>query len=139
MYYKIISGGQIVDACEWLNYVRWQEKNRLLLTCSESEADGIVSSDGANVYLLEGAAQIGDYPTATITEITKEEYDELRDELDSGAEIPDDSGNEEPDTPAKTRLQALEETVAELTETNFMLVECLLEMSEIVYGGGDEL
>ena len=136
MYYKIISGGQIVDACEGLRYVHWQEKNRLFLTCGEQDADGIVSTDGENVYLLEGSQQIGDYAYASVTEIMKEEYDELRDELDSGAEIPDDSGNDQPDSPAKTRLQLLEEQVAALEETNYLLTECLLEMSEIVYGEG---
>ena len=114
MYYKIISGGLIVDASEDLNYVRWQEKNRIFLTCGAENADGIVTSDGQAIYLLPETDQIGEYAYASTAEITYEEYVEIREELDAGAEIPDEE-EEIPDTPAKTRLQMLEEQVAELT------------------------
>lgn len=135
MYYKIVSDGLIVDASESLRFVRWQEKNSIFLSCDENDADGIVSSDGEHVYLLEGSEAIGELPYAAITEITEEEYQAIRDELDAGGEVvnPDDQGNT-PDTPAKTRLAALEEQMAALIEENAMLTECLLEMSEVVYG-----
>ena len=56
MYYKIVSGGVIVDAVKGsLNYVRWQEKNRVVLSCEEADADGIISSNGSDIYLLESA------------------------------------------------------------------------------------
>lgn len=134
MYYKIIYNGFVVDACDGLNFVRFQEKNSIFLSCEEEEADGIVSSNGSEIFLLNDIGS-GETVYATYMEITKEEYDVLRDELDAGDSVPEDSGDEEPDTPAKTRLAILEETVAELSQTNWMLVECLLEMSEIVYGG----
>lgn len=134
MYYKIIYNGFVVDACDGLNFVRFQEKNSIFLSCEEEEADGIVSSNGSEIFLLNDIGS-GETVYATYVEITKEEYDVLRDELDAGDSVPEDSGDEEPDTPAKTRLAILEETVAELSQTNWMLVECLLEMSEIVYGG----
>lgn len=132
MYYKIIYNGLVVDACDGLNFVKFQEKNRIYISCGEAEAEGIVSSKGDQIYLLNRS---GETVYATYTEITKEEYDELREELDAGDSIPDDSGDTEPDTPAKTRLQMLEEQVTELTQVNGMLIECILEMSEIVYGG----
>lgn len=119
MYYKIISGGLIVDACDGLQFVKWQEKNRLFLMWGEERgADGIISSDVSTIYLLEGAPEITGYAYATYEEITQEEYEELREELDAGGEIPaPDEPEPEPETdnPAKTRLQVLEETVAELT------------------------
>ena len=134
MYYKIIYNGFVVDACDGLNFVRFQEKNSIFLSCEEEEADGIVSSNGSEIFLLNDIGS-GETVYSTYVEITKEEYDVLRDELDAGDSVPEDSGDEEPDTPAKTRLAILEETVAELSQTNWMLVECLLEMSEIGYGG----
>ena len=134
MYYKIISGGTVVDAAIGLNYVRWQEKNSLWLTCGESDAQGIVNSNGEDIYLLSGADPMDGYSYAAVAEITEEEYISIREELDAGAEIVDPG---EPDTDpssAKTRLQQLEEQVAALQGVNDMLTECLLEMSEIVYG-----
>jgi len=136
MYYKIVSNGTIVDASSGLSYVRWQEKNRLWLSCEAQDANGILTSNGEAIYLLEGAAAMDGYSYAMATEITEAEYLVLREELDAGDEIvdPDQPDDQEPDTPSKTRLQLLEARVAELQEVNDMLTECLLEMSEIVYG-----
>lgn len=136
MYYKIVSDGLIVDACDGMRFVRWQERNRMMLSCDEAGADGILTSDGSTVYLIEGGLVMDGYATATYEEITQEEYEELRAEIDAGEEIPNpDEPEPEPEEGPKTRLQALEEQVAELSQTNWMLIECLLEMSEVVYGG----
>ena len=136
MYTKIVSGGIVVDACDEMRFVKWQEKNRVFLNCEEADADGFIGYGGQEIYLLAGRAEVDGYSVATYTEITREEYEELRAEIDAGKEIPDpDGGDEEPENPAKTRLQALEEQLAQMMETNWMLTECLLEMSEIVYGG----
>ena len=136
MYYKIISEGQIVDACDSLSYVKWQTKNRLFLACGAEDADGIVSSSGEYIYLLEGKSGPEGYASATIAEIGEEEYFRLCEELDAGNAIADTTGKDgaTDNTPAKTRLAQLEDQVAELMEQNAMLTECLLEMSEIVYG-----
>ena len=129
MYYKIVADGIIVDACEDIRFVKWQEKNRVWLNCGENNADGIVTSDGESIYLI-GEKEIDGYGHAAYSEITEEESAEIRAEIDAGREIPDEGGEEEEeeDTPPKTRLAALEETVS-------LLTECILEMSGIVYGG----
>ena len=136
MYYKIISDGYVVDACDGLNCVRWQAKNRVWLTCGEREAEGVVSSDGGAIYLVREGLVMEGYSNATYEAITPEEYAEIRAEIDAGREIiAPDEPEPEPDTPAKTRLQALEAAVDALTQENAMLTECILEMSEIIYGG----
>ena len=128
MYTKIVSGGIVVDACDEMRFVKWQEKNRV-----SSTARRRTRTDSS---ALAGRAEVDGYSVATYTEITREEYEELRAEIDAGKEIPDpDGGDDGSENPAKTRLQALEEQVAQMMETNWMLTECLLEMSEIVYGG----
>ena len=82
MYYKIVSGGQIVDVCDGLNFVRWQKKNSLFLACSnEAEAGGIISSDGSTIYLLEGAEQVNDLAYAHYAEIDEDTYNSLREQL----------------------------------------------------------
>lgn len=142
MHYKIISGGQIIDACESLNYVRWQDKNRLFIGCTSEWADGLISSDGSEIYILDGARPLdlpadAAYQTVTYEEITPEEYQEIRDELDAGQAIviPDAEEPSGEDSPKpQTRLAQLEDQVAELADQNAMLIECILEMSEVVYG-----
>lgn len=132
MFYKIVVDDIVVDATEELNYVLWQEKNRIWLSCDERYAKGIVSTNGESIWLLPSAPDMDGYSHCEIIEIGEEEYREIRDEIDAGEEVPytPDEGEEvpEPDTPGKTRIQQLEENVE-------MLTECLLEMSEIVYGG----
>lgn len=117
MYYKIVLNNLIVDACDRMIWVRWQEKNRLWFSCTEQLANGIVSSDGVEIYQLEAIDL--EKPIARYEEIDKAEYDEIREEIDAGGEIPfvpdPDEPEPEPENPAKTRLQVLEETVAELT------------------------
>ena len=135
MYYKYVMDGQIVDATDHLAFVRYQERHRLFLHCeTEAEADGVLSSDGSTIYLLSGKAQIGDLGFVAYSEIEEEEYLRIREELDAGEIIDDDEPDADTDSGAKTRLQQLEEQVAALQEVNDMLTECLLEMSEIVYG-----
>ena len=69
---------------------------------------------------------------ATYTEITKEQYDELRAELIDGGTIEDDTDDGRGQEPVK-RAEWLER-LETLENMNAMLTECILEMSEIIYG-----
>ena len=134
MYFKIITDGQIIDACDGLTFVKWQEKNQLFLHCEENDADGIVSSDGENIYLFEDTGDINDLQHVKIVEITKEDFEELRAELiDNGAIDADDADEEESGRGEIKKAEWLQR-LEELEEQNGMLLECLLEMSEVVYG-----
>lgn len=160
-YYKIIENGTVIDA----NFVflKWQRKNNILIGCDASEANFIQSSDQEKVWkvdwLVPAEADAGEYPPITAVEITKEEYDELRAQLDIG-ETPAEPEPEEPedttepddtgDVPAESvmsveemrrKIVALETALeeqkiinGEQMERNDFLEGCLLEMSEIVYG-----
>lgn len=134
MYYKIISEGQIIDAATDLNYVKWQEKNRLFLSCDEGGADGIISSNGADIYLLTEKETGEDLPVVEIVEIGEEDYLALKEEIDAGNSVEQPGEQDDEVNIHKTRLKRLEEEVEELRAANEMLTECLLEMSEIVYG-----
>ena len=135
MYYKIISDGLIVDACSELNYVRWQERNRLFLSCEQAGADGFVSSDGSQIYLLENTADIEDLPHATFTEITLEEYTEIRNELIDGGAIDTDTTDPEEEARQEFNRSEILKRMEELEAQNMILIECIMEMSEVVYGG----
>ena len=141
MFYRIISDGLIVDACDGLRYVRWQEKNRVFLACGEQDADGIVSEDGSRTYLLDGCPHVMDLPHARAEPVTEEEYRSLVNALAENGMISGETAETaaQEDYPiAKSelmeRLETLEESNRQLEGSNLMLLECLLEMSEIVYG-----
>lgn len=135
MFYKIISGGYIVDACNGLSCVRWQEKNKIFVSCAEQYAEGFVSSDGKKIFLLPSAPERLGLDRGEPVEIDEETYHELVQELiDKGIIIIDDEDEpEDPDEPVP-KSQLLQR-VELLEEQNQMLVECILEMSEVVYGG----
>lgn len=160
-YYKIIENGTVIDA----NFVflKWQKKNNILIGCDASEANFIQSTDQEKVWkvdwLVPAEAGAGDYPSITAVEITKEEYDELRAQLDEGLnpavpdeepEVPSEPEDTEDEAPAESVMSveemrrkitmletALEEQKiinGEQMERNDFLEGCLLEMSEVVYG-----
>lgn len=149
MYYKIVKDGQIVDVCDELSYVRFQTKNGIWLASSAENATAVTTSDGSTIYLLEGAEAVAGYEYASVAEISEEVYTVLRQELvdngiladaDSGGGTDDSaSGDDEEQEPVrKSKALLLAEQLAEQVEAleaqNELLLECLLEMSEIVYG-----
>lgn len=79
MYYKVIYNKRTVDILDSLKYCKFQLKHKILLLCDKEEAQGILSSDGTSAYhTVECLAfPVDTYPTVTIEEITKAEYDSL--------------------------------------------------------------
>lgn len=159
-YYKIISDSQIIDANSV--FLKWQSKHDVLLVCDISEAQFIQSSDGETVWRAEWLNRLPDefeksryYPVESVdaAEIAEDEYTTLKEQLDIDGSVSADTSEEDSadssedstdDTEATTeevmsaaamrlKIKALESTVADLTEQNDMLTECLLEMSEVVY------
>ena len=80
MYYKVIKNGKIIDVLDKMIYVKWQEKHQIPVLCSESEAQGFLSSD-SNTILHEPSLYkfpVDKYDTVELIEINKFEYDKLR-------------------------------------------------------------
>lgn len=87
MFYKILMDGVIVDALKNPRYVKWQERNKMLLSIGFPEkAGGILSSDGSTAYHLDGLPEIpvDGIPTVSMVEISEEEYLTIREQLDEG-------------------------------------------------------
>lgn len=131
MFYKIVCDGKIIDACTVLNYVKWQDRNHIFMSCDAYDADGIVSSNESEIYLFEDADMTGDYKYVTYAEITEDVYYEILDELDKGDPIDDDPQDEGETEPVVKH--ELIERLESLEEMNGILTECILEMSEVVY------
>lgn len=152
-YYKIKDGDTVID----VNHVflKFQQKHGLLMDCPAEEAQFIQTSDQLHTYhvpwLHKVPAEYGDYETVEAVEITEDEYNALKEQLDTGKSVedkPDEIEQEEqtPDTPAEEEhekvlsmaemhreIAALRASNKELAEHNEMLEECLLELSAIVY------
>lgn len=111
-------------------FVRWQPGSGRLVRCKQKDSEGIVGLDGNTIYVNSGTMPHG-IPEKYFIEITQEEYEHIK------REEPDPE-NDDPvvppdvEEPPMTRAE-LTEKVAELESTNAMLMECLMEMSEIVY------
>ena len=144
MYYQIENlAHQIIDVVEGENWV-CIFKNRLLC-CPASNADGIIGSDNNTIYHLAGRPEcgIGNY---YVTPIDAKTYANLYDQLELGETVTieeptsdqpvqEESPQELPqeEEPIILSRAELTEKITELEEKNQMLLECLMEMSEIVY------
>lgn len=133
MYIKTFDADDTLTGAEYLAdpcFVRWQAKNGMMVRCDRDEAQGVIGEDNNTVYLIGGAMPHG-VKEPYAEEISKSEYDAIK----RGEPDPedDDPVDPDPENPPMTRAE-LTARVAELSGQNAMLTECLLEMSEIVYG-----
>lgn len=88
-FYKIIKDGTIVGVCTEYDFRRWQAKHNIIVV---SDRDRVEAVDyNGTLYHDFWMADSGHIPSvpASVTEITEEEYNMLRVQLDDG-EIPDD-------------------------------------------------
>ena len=131
-WFKIIEDGETKTAVEYDSPVWVRMKNGILLRCSEGQAQGILHYDGIEVFLLQGKAPIpGRENIRTAVEITMTEYEKIINEDYDDEDIPDPDPDE--DTEEQMTIRQMRERIKELTESNEMLTECILEMSEIIY------
>jgi len=147
-YYKVIRDGMVTDAGEM--FLRWQEKNRIMLACKPEEAQFIQGSDGTILrvdWLNPVPEALKDrFETVEAALIDRQEYLDLRAVLDDGETVPEpepvqpeptpepEPGPDVPEGEKPMTVQEMREKIAEQGATIQMLTDCLLEMSEVVYG-----
>ena len=82
MYYKVIKNGKVIDILQNLLYVKYQQKHNMLVSCDQSKAQGIVSSDGQHVWHVNWLycfpENFKEYETVILQEIEEDEYKQLR-------------------------------------------------------------
>ena len=137
LYVKVFgTDGRIISAEEHSDpvYVCYQTTNGVVVRCSAVKAQGLVSANQSQIYHLQGRPQMpGRYLVAE--EISQADYEQLIEELDIDdddppAPDPDDEGQgADYMTAAEMR-----EAITELKASKEFLEECILEMSEILYG-----
>ena len=110
-YYKALADGQIVDAMDSLQCVRYFEKIGILRCKEKEQPQGIISTDGQHIWQVEGWPEFPeaagwDDATVTLTEIDRETYMALREALDAGAEtIPEPEPEPEPEPVDRDTLE----------------------------------
>lgn len=122
-FYKVVKDNVIVGACSEYDFRRWQPKHRIIVASGPDDVE--VVDYGGTYYHDDWMADSGNitYETASVTEITEEEYNSLINQLDDGT-IPDDGSLddevivEEPapdpgetETVRKTTAQLLQEQI----------------------------
>lgn len=50
MFYKVLKNNRVIDVLDQLIYVKWQEKHKIMVLTDENDAQGIVSSDGEQIW-----------------------------------------------------------------------------------------
>lgn len=127
--YKIIYNNMIIDVLKKLRYCKYIKiSNRNILT-DKTSANGIISSDGSQVYHIEGTSEMPNtYKSVKIVEIDKEEFDYLKSVTVTVTPIPDKQEDDGLDDPV-----VLKQRVRELQGEVDMLTSCILEMSSIIY------
>ena len=139
MYYKIVYDGCVVDVMETLSYITQNEKNHGIIgTTNQEKANGILSSDGSEIWHIDGTKNfVGyDFKTVSVVEIEKDEYLTILESISEGKtvvepekESPIDVDDE---TPAMTRTDMVD-LIRELKEQVKALEACILDMSTAIY------
>lgn len=75
MYKITVESENLTYYQEKLQYVKYQEKNNLMLLCDKSEAQGILSHDGSQIYSLNKGYHLKEeYPVCIATEISFDQF-----------------------------------------------------------------
>lgn len=155
IFYKILADGKVLDVNDV--FLRWQPKHGVMLVCDPAKAEFICPRDCSGYYHPswlnkppEGAVYDGEIDAK---EITEAEYRALLEQLEAGGTVvnpePDPGGTGGEDTgtgdnetsdsggqqkPTVADMKQLVDTCADLRKQVQMLTDCVLEMSEEVYG-----
>ena len=146
VYLKLQRDNTVVGATaiEDPHYLKYQERNHMIVMCPESEATGILANDVNTMYHLAGRDELQgvEEPLLDAYFIDVYEYELIVENLDDDDIInppepsEDDQEDDEYMTPEvmRTKILELSELVTELQDANEFLSDCLIEMSEVVYG-----
>lgn len=81
MYYKVIKDNKVIDVIDQLIYLKYQPKHKIMVLCSEDDAQAILSSDKNTIWherTLYNIPVENDYDVVDILPIDKYEYEQLR-------------------------------------------------------------
>ena len=80
MFYRVVKNGRTIDVLDKLMYCKYQLKHKIILNCSESEAEGILSSDNKTAYHLSSLNPfpVDIFDTVILEKVNEHEYEQLK-------------------------------------------------------------
>lgn len=80
MFYKVMKEGKVIDVLDQLVYLKYQPRHNIMVLCSESEAQAILSSDKNKIWHEETyyKVPVPGYDTVSVIEIDEYEYNQLK-------------------------------------------------------------
>lgn len=148
VYLKLQDTDGTVVGIEEINnptYVCYQERNSILIRCSEKEAQGIMSANENTIYQIHGKEKLQGIEEQLLDaffiddfeyEVLKNTIDEISDSV-SETSVTDDTEVDEikilTSAEMVQKINTLEKALEAERQRNDMLEECILEMSEAVY------
>lgn len=80
MYYKVIKDSKVIDVLDHLVFVKYHEKNNIMVVCARNVAQAIMSSDCNYIWHANGLDDIpvAGYDTVDVVQIDRYEYDQLK-------------------------------------------------------------
>lgn len=135
MYYKVIGRGTILDVLDNPSFVTYQERNKITVLCSLSEARGVLSSDGSTIWHIDGWEDIpiDGIDTAQLVEIDENEYELLKSAI--GTEDIQEPTNEETIDPKEITLEYVKEK--KIKQMNEMCEATIVGGVDVVLSDGD--
>ena len=79
MYYKVLKDNKVIDVLDHLSFVKYQEKHGIMVSCTQEEAQAILSSGGEYIWHVHGLYKlpVDGYDTVEIIPIDQYEYKQL--------------------------------------------------------------
>lgn len=80
MYYKVLKNNKVIDVLDKLVFLKYQTKHKIMVLCSESDAQAILSSDENTIWHETTLYNIpvDGYDTVVLQEIDEYEYKQLK-------------------------------------------------------------
>ena len=87
--FKVIENGQIIDVLENLKFVKCLPRTKKIVLVDERQANGIMSSNGNEIYHLFGTPYTfeGEKRTVRFEEIDAEEYEKLTQQVKKNEQL----------------------------------------------------
>lgn len=80
MFYKVIKDNRVIDVLDKLIYLKYQPKHKIMVLCTEDDAQAILSSDNETIWHEKALYNIpvSGFETVEIEEIDQFEYKQLK-------------------------------------------------------------
>ena len=80
MYFKVIKNNKVIDVLDKLIYLKWDDKNKIMVLSDENEAQAILSSDKNTIWHERTLYRIpvSGYETVELIDIDEHEYKQLK-------------------------------------------------------------